>query len=70
MVPLQKLCFSSSCFFVLYSFHQYEVFLILTLQIMCDSERVKQLSDAIRLIPDFPSPGIIFRFILKYFLSM
>ena len=36
---------------------------------MCESERIKQLSDAIRLIPDFPSPGILFRF-LSYFHAM
>jgi len=36
--------------------------LLLTVETMCESERIKQLSDAIRLIPDFPSPGVLFRF--------
>jgi len=37
------------------------VFLIV--ETMCESERIRQLSDAIRQFPDFPSPGVIFRFV-------
>jgi len=38
--------------------------IFLTVQTMCESERIKQLSNAIRIIPDFPSPGILFRFVI------
>jgi len=43
---------------------------LFTVQTMCECERIKQLSDAIRLIPDFPSPGILFRYIFEDILSI
>ena len=45
-------------------------FLTVQIETMSESERITRLSDAIGLIPDFPSPGVLFRFDFTDFVSM